>query len=285
MRLYKKNIAAVSQSSRYAYFNFSDKIETDQPQIVLAGYERTLSNYRIERDDFPFWGLEFVVGGSGRLWLDGQAHTLGPGTAFCYGPNTRHIIESDNKIPLEKYFIDLHGAAAEARLQASKWIEQNFRSSIPSTRICSLIDGIIQDEIDQVATASILEHSLQLILELSVPRPLSKHAQSGNAYATYLRVREYFDTHYSQQGRVKDFSKKTHIDSAYLSRLFTKFGKETPYRYLNRLRMNRAMHLLLHHNLQIQEIADSVGYSDAFHFSTRFKQYYGHSPKAFKRQM
>lgn len=285
MRLSKKNIAAVLPSSRYAFFNFSGSVDTDLPQIVLAGYERTLSHYRIERDDFPFWGLEFVVGGSGHLQLDGRKYPLAPGAAFCYGPNSWHIIESDERAPLEKYFIDLHGCAAEALLSSTDWIGHRYRTSVPITRIGALIDGIIQDEIDQVTSPPIIDHSLQLILRLSVPRLLSKHSQSGNAYATYLRVREYFDSHYTQQGSVMDFAKQVHLDSAYLCRLFTKFGKESPSKYLNRLRMHRAMHLLLHHDLQVQEIAQSVGFSDAFHFSTRFKDYHKLSPSQFKRQM
>jgi len=44
-------------------------------------------------------------------------------------------------------------------------------------------------------------------------------------------------------------------------------------------------HLLLNSSLQIQEIADAVGYEDVQHFSRFFKRSTGMTPKAYRRKM
>lgn len=71
------------------------------------------------------------------------------------------------------------------------------------------------------------------------------------------------------------------------SRLSTVFGRQIgipPMAFLERARMNRAMHLLISTEFQIGLIAHEVGYEDPKYFAKRFKEHTGKTPSAFRQR-
>lgn len=65
-------------------------------------------------------------------------------------------------------------------------------------------------------------------------------------------------------------------------RLFKEEGLDSPSTYLRQFRMEKARILLLETDLRIQEIALDVGFKTPSHFSTRFIETYGLSPKMYR---
>ena len=57
-----------------------------------------------------------------------------------------------------------------------------------------------------------------------------------------------------------------------------------PLSYVLHCKMERAKELLLADNAQVQEIAESLGYSQGHYFSKIFKQYTGLSPSEYMRK-
>ncbi len=53
----------------------------------------------------------------------------------------------------------------------------------------------------------------------------------------------------------------------------------TPQRYLNRLRLMKARHLLRHSEASVTDIAYRCGFSDSNHFSTLFRREFNWSPR------
>lgn len=54
--------------------------------------------------------------------------------------------------------------------------------------------------------------------------------------------------------------------------------------YITKIRMEKAVWLLTHSTLSINEIADQTGFSTSRYFSTVFKQYMGCSPTQYKEE-
>ncbi len=53
----------------------------------------------------------------------------------------------------------------------------------------------------------------------------------------------------------------------------------TPQRYLNRVRLMKARHLLRHSDESVTDIAYRCGFSDSNHFSTLFRREFNWSPR------
>ena len=57
----------------------------------------------------------------------------------------------------------------------------------------------------------------------------------------------------------------------------------TTTQYLIEKRMQRAWQLLSDGALQVQQVAEQVGYTSLAAFSDRFRRHFGHSPRHFRQ--
>src|SRR5207248_1628193 len=103
------------------------------------------------------------------------------------------------------------------------------------------------------------------------------------SYQTYLRCRAFLDENFEEVSTAEEAAAACHVDPAYLSRLFTRYDSESPYRYLLRKKMLLAAALLDEGRLIVREVADELG-MDPFHFSRVFKRVHGISPMGFLRR-
>ncbi|PHV69260.1 hypothetical protein CS063_16760 [Sporanaerobium hydrogeniformans] len=75
-----------------------------------------------------------------------------------------------------------------------------------------------------------------------------------------------------------------HIHASYLSRIFKQVTGISFIDYVTLVKLDRGKLLLLNSTLQIQEIAEELGYNNAQYFSTVFEKYVGLSPTRFRKQ-
>ena len=79
-------------------------------------------------------------------------------------------------------------------------------------------------------------------------------------------------------------SKKLHLNPSYFSRTFHNMTGSTFLKYLTLFRIRKASDLMAHSDLPINEIANSVGYTDALYFSSVFKRYRLMTPSEYRRR-
>lgn len=75
------------------------------------------------------------------------------------------------------------------------------------------------------------------------------------------------------------------ISRAGLDRLFRTWLDLSPQQYLIRQRMESACQLIRDGQLSFKEIAEFLGFRNAFYFSTAFRKYSGQSPSEFRRSI
>lgn len=268
------------QVSKSAYYFFDlDPKQTASLQVVCGGWESCLPSYRIDRAGFPHFALEFVAAGKGTLTLGGRRFRLVPGTVFHYGPGIGHRIASDPEAPLEKYFVDFVGEAARNLLAEVPFSELEplyLAGSGPFVRLFEELQtrGRSRSVRAERLCSVLVELLLLQVAETAVP--LGR--DSSAAWASFDRCRRYIEEHYLTLRTLDEVSAGCNLDKPYLCRLFKRFGRETPYGMLMRLKMDRAAELLLHSNLMIKEVAAAVGFNDPYHFSRVFKRVRGLSP-------
>jgi AraC-like DNA-binding protein len=99
-----------------------------------------------------------------------------------------------------------------------------------------------------------------------------------------LRARDAIDRSYAQPLDVAAIARVAHVSEAHFSRQFrTTFG-ETPHRYLQRRRVERAMELLRESDRPVTEICLDVGFNSLGTFSRTFRDIVGESPSAYRER-
>ncbi len=97
-----------------------------------------------------------------------------------------------------------------------------------------------------------------------------------------LRARDTMDRAFAQPLDVPALARVAHVSPAHFSRQFRATFGETPHRYLQRRRVERAMYLLRSTDRSVTDICMDVGFTSLGTFCTRFKQQVGMTPTEFR---
>jgi AraC-like DNA-binding protein len=97
-----------------------------------------------------------------------------------------------------------------------------------------------------------------------------------------LRARDTMDRAFAQPLDVQALARVAHVSPAHFSRQFRATFGESPHRYLQRRRVERAMELLRETGLPVTDICFDVGFTSLGTFSRTFKAVIGESPSSYR---
>lgn len=249
--------------------------------VASGGVEHCRPDYVIDRPGFAHTVVEFVTRGAGTLSLGGADHALYPGAVFTYGRNQPHRIVSDAQDPLIKYFVIVSGGVFRTLLERCRLAPGTVARVHHPDQVRQVFDDLIRhglgDHADRdLMCAMAVQYLVMKMGDLAVPEGEAE----SRAFATYQRCRQYIEDHYRSTRSIKEVAAACHVDAAYLCRLFQRFGREQPARYLQHLRLSHAAELLHTTDLLVKEVANRLGFSDPFNFSRAFRRAFGVPPEA-----
>lgn len=97
-----------------------------------------------------------------------------------------------------------------------------------------------------------------------------------------LRARDTMDRAFAQPLDVPALARVAHVSPAHFSRQFRAVFGETPHRYLQRRRVERAMELLRETDRSVTEICFDVGFASLGSFSRTFRAVVGEPPSSYR---
>ncbi len=100
-----------------------------------------------------------------------------------------------------------------------------------------------------------------------------------------LRARDAMDRSYADALDIESLARSVHLSRAHFIRSFREAFGETPHRYLQRRRIERAMALLRETDRPVTEICFDVGFSSLGSFSRTFGAIVGSSPSAYRERV
>lgn len=98
-------------------------------------------------------------------------------------------------------------------------------------------------------------------------------------------IKEYADRHYAEDISRGDLADIFYLDSDYASRLFKEAFGISFKNYVIHKRIEAAKDLLVHTDLPINTVADSVGYGNYSYFTRIFKKVTHVTPIEFREKM
>jgi transcriptional regulator GlxA family with amidase domain len=109
---------------------------------------------------------------------------------------------------------------------------------------------------------------------------VSRAAEESNR--RLLRARDAMDRAYAQPLDVPALARIAHVSEAHFTRTFRAAFGETPHRYLQRRRVERAMFLLRETDRGVTDICFDVGFGSPGTFSRTFRDIVGRSPRTYR---
>lgn len=100
-----------------------------------------------------------------------------------------------------------------------------------------------------------------------------------------LRARDAMDRRFDHELDVRALAKSVGMSQAHFIRTFKDVFAETPHRYLQRRRVERAMFLLQGTSRSVTDICFDVGFNSLGTFSRTFKEIVALSPSAYREQI
>jgi AraC-like DNA-binding protein len=97
-----------------------------------------------------------------------------------------------------------------------------------------------------------------------------------------LRARDAMDRAYAEPLDVPAVAAIAHVSEAHFIRTFRAVFGETPHRYLQRRRVERAMFLLRETGRSVTDVCLDVGFTSLGTFSRTFREIVGESPTAYR---
>jgi AraC-like DNA-binding protein len=99
-----------------------------------------------------------------------------------------------------------------------------------------------------------------------------------------LRARDAMDRSYAEPLDVPALARVAHVTEAHFIRTFRATFGETPHKYLQRRRIERAMFLLRSSDQTVTDVCMAVGFSSVGTFSRVFAATVGEPPSVYRRR-
>ena len=244
-------------------------------------------HYHEDRRDRAMWALEFLSAGACRFFSEGGWQTVQAPVLTLVAPRVFYRLSSlENAAPWEEYW-----CLFEPRPHWLAWLDWPAlhpglcRLPLGSAGVAAQVTELFRETIRQRFSgmpqaeeyaANAFERLLLLLrslgpgghpqLDARVARATAMLSEAGGTPAAVTRL-----------------AREVHLSPSRLAHLFREQVGDTPRRFQERCRLERAASLLRASTLSIKEIAARTGFSSQQYFCARFRRFAGMPPRAYRQ--
>src|ERR1700756_1166203 len=113
---------------------------------------------------------------------------------------------------------------------------------------------------------------------------MSRSVSVEDSNRRLLRARDLMDRTFARPLRIRRLARIAEMSEAHFIRTFRATFGETPHRYLQRRRVERAMFLLRTSDRDVTDVCFDVGFTSLGTFSRTFSEIVGRSPSEFRSE-
>ena len=236
------------------------------------------------REGHPLYHYLQSEEGSGHMIIQGKEYSLEEGEGVLIAPFIRHAYSKKTEVWITS-FATFTGTLENSISKIVGNKPAIFIEKEEGVQIQTLLSNIMERYEKQPLDTKSLSIDCYHLLMYFVNSGYNQDLEKEPLYLQYVvPVIKEIEAHYDTQITVQELSNLIYITPQYLSRLFRRFLGCSVYEYLTTYRMNKAKELLLMDGkMEIQQIAQRVGFSDTSHFIAIFKKITGYTPLEFRK--
>ena len=248
--------------------------------IYNAGWHRCNDLYCISRPNGNGSHLLLVtIDGCGEMEVSGVRYSLPVGTVALIPKGLPHRYGTPSGGVWEFYWI--HPANDVAEMFADHIAENGVYvgKCDPSHPYVPRMESVLKRCATYSASAAIaVSHAVSDVLHFAA----MDLREDGGRETVSERVIAYIQEHFAREISIGELASVLYLSEAHLIRVFKKETGRTPHRYILEYRLRMGAHLLLAGQLQISEIARTVGFSSSSQFISAFRRMYGCTPAQYR---
>ena len=241
----------------------------------------------VRKHEHDFFHYIYVLDGTGTITIGEKSYTIRPGYIYLTDPRVEHGFicdESGNLVTIEiKFYVS-------DQEMYNKFLDMPRRINVKTSPIETILTTINDEYLSKRNFyESIIECELhELFMYLS---RLSIYKQKKSNTVTYSHsdssiidtVIRYIYDNIDKNLSLSELAKVAALEKTYFMKKFKKQTNQTPMNYIRRVRMEQAKDLLLYSDMNITQVALSVGFNSIHHFSNVFQKHFGLRPNECKK--
>lgn len=264
------------------FFTPSDMMSANGLRLIRTGANMAKPGYHVGPRRLNYYSLHFVVEGRVHYASNGDWVTLGKGDLFCMFPQ---LSVYEYRLCPSEHMLRMHWLAFDGPL-APLFLEKigitpshPYRIGLVEYKCIRLLKQLIDQQMNGPSSElHYLSVVYSIFAELQAVCSQSLSADTG----WVEQCIRYMQLHYTEDINVEQIAQHFNLHRSYVSTALAKRIGQSPGKYLQSLRLNKAAQLLRETDYSVTEIGLSVGYPDLYRFSRAFSRAYGVPPSEFR---
>ncbi|AHV96520.1 AraC family transcriptional regulator [Paenibacillus sabinae] len=262
--------------------------EEQNLHVLFAGESQTPPTHQVGPKIYDYFLLHCIETGTGMFRTEQRTYKLGPGDCFLIHPGQLVSYVSDPENPWKYRWAAFSGKEADRTVREAGFSpEQPVAACGGESGIPGALAGIMETFFEGRESGHLTSLGL---LYLTLGEAAGKlKAESGpqgkdsQVKRTVKQMIHYMSSQYAHPVSIEQMCASLGYNRAYLSRIFKEETGLSPVTYLLKLRIDKSRQLLRERpELSVEQVAASVGLTDALYFSRQFKRFCGLSPTVYR---
>lgn len=271
-------------------FHTPDEAELTSPlYLTWAGHRICKPDHSIGPRVLPNYKMVLVVEGSGFFRLGGQDRLIRTGDLFFCFPDVIHHYFANASDPWTLKWFSFNGSSCGQIMRSlGATPEEPIFTDCMTGRLLSLVNDIIEGlKRDNIHTYAATGSSYLFFDELLCIRNNEGLASKGEVAEDELleKIKRFVQLNYANALSVDLIAAHVNYSRSFVSHFFKQHVGISLPQFVNELRLRRACELLSQTDMSNEQIAMSVGYSDALYFIKVFKRYMLMTPQKYRQSI
>ena len=234
--------------------------------------------------------MQILVITRGSGWFESRTTgrcRVGENSAFILLPGVWHRYQPDAGTGWDESWCELRGPTIEQLIRDGVLSSANpVRSGAIDTGLDEALEAIHRRVRSQTHPGFDAQLSALALRALSLWAEMERSTiEPAQALQAVTRAERYIAEHLSDPINLEELAQHEGIAYSHFRRLFRSSTGYSPWQYIIHLRLEMARRMLAGSDAKLRDIAEKLGFSTAFHFSSAFKNAYGSSPTVWRRQI